>query len=282
MMANGQVVILAGTDENGDNVPVPEVWASGNLTTLPAASRMLTYYPRAFLAPNGRLFYAGDQATTRYLNFTGAGAWTTVATRQVANRNYGSAAMYEPGKIVYAGGGNTTNTAEIIDLNQSPPRWTLDRRDGVRASASQPDAAADRRGAGDRRRRRHRPSTTSPSRCWRRRSGTPQTGTWRTLASNAVTRGYHGTSILLPDGRVLNSGSGDGVGAPRQLNAELFSPPYLFAGPRPTIGSAPATVRYNTTFRVATPQRGHDRQGQPDPPGLDDARVRPEPALSCR
>ena len=81
----------------------------------------------------------------------------------------------------------------------------------------------------------------------------PATGNWRTLASSAVTRGYHATSILLPDGRVLHAGSGDGEGAPRQLNAELFSPPYLFAGPRPTITSAPGTARYGTTFRVTTP-----------------------------
>ena len=102
----------------------------------------------------------------------------------------------------------------------------------------------------------------------------PQSGTWRTVASNAVTRGYHGTSILLPDGRVLNAGSGDTLTAPRQLNAELFSPPYLFAGPRPTIGSAPTTVSYDTTFRVVTPDAADDRQGQPDPPRIDDARVR--------
>ena len=68
-------------------------------------------------------------------------------------------------------------------------------------------------------------------------------------------RGYHGTSILLPDGRVLNTGSGDGAGgAADQLNAELYSPPYLFAGTRPTITQRPrrrcATA---TTFRVTTP-----------------------------
>jgi hypothetical protein len=78
----------------------------------------------------------------------------------------------------------------------------------------------------------------------------PSTSQWVTLASSIVTRGYHATSILLPDGRVLHTGSGDGATDPRQLNAEIFSPPYLFAGTRPTIGSAPVTVRYGTTFAV--------------------------------
>jgi hypothetical protein len=81
----------------------------------------------------------------------------------------------------------------------------------------------------------------------------PSNKKWRTLASNAVTRGYHGNAILLPDGRVLHAGSGDADVTPRELSAELFSPPYLFAGPRPTITSAPGTARYGTTFRVLTP-----------------------------
>ena len=81
----------------------------------------------------------------------------------------------------------------------------------------------------------------------------PATGTWTTLASNAVTRTYHGTSILLPDGRVLHAGSGSRT-TPNELNAELFSPPYLFKGPRPTINSAPAEVVYGSTFQVGTPE----------------------------
>jgi hypothetical protein len=81
----------------------------------------------------------------------------------------------------------------------------------------------------------------------------PATGKWRTVASSAVTRGYHGTAILLPDGRVLESGAGDASQAVDQKNAEIYSPPYLFAGARPSITQAPGTARYNTTFRVTTP-----------------------------
>jgi hypothetical protein len=57
----------------------------------------------------------------------------------------------------------------------------------------------------------------------------------------------------MPDGRVLNAGSGDGAGLPAERNAEVFSPPYLFRGARPTISSAPTVIRYNRTFRVLTP-----------------------------
>ena len=68
-----------------------------------------------------------------------------------------------------------------------------------------------------------------------------------------VTRQYHSTALLLPDGRVLSSGGGvcgvcDSVGYLAK-NAEVFSPPYLFKkdgsgelAPRPQITSAPAKV----------------------------------------
>ena len=60
----------------------------------------------------------------------------------------------------------------------------------------------------------------------------PATGQWRTLAAMQVTRQYHSTALLLPDGRVLSSGGGicgtcDQVGYLAK-NAEIFSPPYLF------------------------------------------------------
>jgi galactose oxidase len=80
----------------------------------------------------------------------------------------------------------------------------------------------------------------------------PATGLWTTLASNTVNRVYHSTSILLRDGRVLHTGSGDG--GPDQRTAELFSPPYLFRGSRPPISAAPSVVGYGTSFSVTTPQ----------------------------
>src|ERR1051325_11802893 len=51
----------------------------------------------------------------------------------------------------------------------------------------------------------------------------PQTGVWTTLSSNAVTRLYHGTTLLLPDGRLLHTGSGDAAGTPSEPNYNLFS-----------------------------------------------------------
>jgi hypothetical protein len=168
--------------------------------------------------------------------------------------------MYLPGKVLYAGGGRTTRTAEIIDLNQAAPAWKYT------GSMAHP--------------RRHLNATVLPTGEVLVTGGTrgttfnepslavrvaelwnPETGAWTPLAGNAVNRAYHATSLLLPDGRVLHTGSGDaiqpdGQPAPDQRSAELFSPPYLFKGTRPTISSSPASIGYGQSFFVGTPAPG--------------------------
>ena len=70
----------------------------------------------------------------------------------------------------------------------------------------------------------------------------------------AEERGYHSTALLLPDGRIMSAGD-DG---PSDLGGqsdeiEVFSPPYLFKGPRPQITSAPDAVPYGSACGVGTP-----------------------------
>ena len=250
-LGSGDVVIIGGGDEAGLVVNKPEVWSSGTVRQLSTAPWSLPFYPRTFLAPNGKIFYAGELRSTRYLDPTGTGSWTIVASRRYGTRDYGSAVMYAPGKILYVGGGRTTNTAETIDLNAAAPAWRWT------GSMAYP--------------RRHLNATMLPTGqvlVTGGSSGTgfddynaavhaaelwdPGTGIWTILSSNTVNRTYHATSLLLPDGRILHAGSGDN-GGPDEFNAELFSPPYLFKGPRPTITSAPALVAYGTSFSVATP-----------------------------
>jgi len=61
--------------------------------------------------------------------------------------------------------------------------------------------------------------------------------------------------LLLPDGRVLSAGGGHIGTLPSYYSAEIYSPPYLFKGPRPTITSAPDSVPYGTaTFTVDSPE----------------------------
>ncbi|HUR96268.1 MAG TPA: galactose oxidase-like domain-containing protein [Gemmatimonadales bacterium] len=254
-LGNGDVLIVAGQDESAAMVPIPEVWSNGTLRRLTGASQTLPYYPRAFLTPAGTVYLSGPSANTRFLDVGGTGRYRSGPKHLFGSREYGSAVMYDDGKILYAGGNRTTNTVELLDLNQASPVW---RYTGSMAFA-----------------RRHLNVTVLPTGEVLATGGVagtafndvsagvhaaelwdPASGQWTTLASSAITRGYHATSLLLPDGRVLHAGSGDGAGAPNQKNAEIFSPPYLFRGARPTITSAPTSVRYDAEFRVLTPQAG--------------------------
>lgn len=97
----------------------------------------------------------------------------------------------------------------------------------------------------------------------------PQTGQWVELATQQHERMYHSVAILLPDARVLTAGNGERRGLTDQRNAEIFSPPYLFWGPRPEITSAPlAPVAHDTEFDADvayTPPSSADETGASSP-----------------
>jgi len=86
----------------------------------------------------------------------------------------------------------------------------------------------------------------------------PNNESWVTMAAMTVPRLYHSIALLLPDGRVLIAGGGrfGGGSLDDMLNAEIFSPPYLFKGIRPAITSAPNLISYNSMFSITTPDTG--------------------------
>jgi hypothetical protein len=252
VLANGDVLVMGGNENPiTDADPLPQVWQQSTQSwrSLTTAQLALPLYPRMILAPNGQVFEAGPDATSRYLNTSSTGAWTTVAQmNDTAGRDYGPVVMYDVGKILAAGGGDPpTNTAETIDLTSSTPSWHYTgamyypRR---QANATVlPDGTVlitgGSSGSG---------FDTSSSPVYAAELWNPATGTFTVMASNTVYRGYHSTAVLLPDGRVLSAGGN--VGGP---NAEVYSPPYLFQGTRPTISSAPVSVAYGQSFLVSTP-----------------------------
>ena len=282
-LADGRVVTVAGRDASSTVVLIPEIWEGNRWVKLTGASLTLPYYPRQFVAPNGKLFYAGERIKSRYLDVdvvtaNGRGRWSSSAgfTRTFGFiRDYGSAVMYEAGKVLYAGGGGDlrgsipdpkspvpTATAETIDLTVTGPHWSST------SSMHYP--------------RRHLNATILPDGQVLVTGGTsaggfndlsgavhaaevwdPQNRTWTELAANRVDRGYHSVSLLLPDGTVLHGAGGDandpGTGReyPRQTNHEIFRPPYLFRGARPTVTSVSKTsLSYGEIFTVTTPYAG--------------------------
>ncbi len=80
----------------------------------------------------------------------------------------------------------------------------------------------------------------------------PANGQWTLGNAQAESRAYHSTALLLPDGRVISAGDDVNGGTDRDT-AEIYEPPYLFKGPRPTITAAPTNVKFGTTVNVDTP-----------------------------
>jgi hypothetical protein len=262
-LRNGEMLITSGRTSGSNNVKVPEIYSlGGTLRQLTGASLLLPLYPWIDVAPDGTAFYSGPGQTMFKLDTT-AGKWQTPGTqRDSITRDYGGHAIYNVGKMLVAGGGPSTPTAETLDFNAATPTVTptasmafgrrqfnlTDLADGsvLATGGNSSGASLVDLNAG-----------VYAAEQWK-----PATGQWTTLASMQVTRQYHSTALLLPDGRVLSSGGGlcglcDTVGYEAK-NAEIFSPPYLFdadgrLAPRPTISSAPASVTYGASLRVGTP-----------------------------
>jgi hypothetical protein len=258
-LGDGEMLITSG------GPPIPEVrQQNGTLRQLSGASLGLPLYPWLDVAPDGRAFDSGPDQTMRSLDPSATGAWQIWSSRDSINRDYGGHAMYDVGKILVAGGGPSTNTADVINLNGATPSVTptgsmaYGRRQNnltVLADGSVLATGGNSSGAS---------LVDMNAGVYAAELWNPATGRWTTLSSMQVTRQYHSTALLLPDGRVLSAGGGicgvcDSVGYLNK-NAEIFSPPYLFAkngsgslAPRPTVTAAPRAVTEGSQFTVSTP-----------------------------
>jgi Domain of unknown function (DUF1929)/Carboxypeptidase regulatory-like domain len=251
-LPNGDVLVVSGDINSNTNVDaLPQIFQFSTKTwrNLTTAQLSLALYPNMLVAPNGKVFNAGPSRQTRYLNTSGTGSWSNVAVLNFSGfRDYGPAVMYSPGKVAVIGGADPpTATAEIIDLNAATPAWKFTssmhfpRRQ--HNAVILPDGKVFIVGGSKANGFDTSTSPVLPTEMW-----DPATGQFTVMASIAVYRGYHSTALLLADGRVLSAGGN--VGGP---NAQIFSPPYLFAGARPSIASAPVSAGYGQTIFIGTP-----------------------------
>jgi hypothetical protein len=89
---------------------------------------------------------------------------------------------------------------------------------------------------------------------------------------------YHSVALLLPDGRVITASGnpppyGHHVqwgadGNLEEMGLEVYSPPYLFAGPRPVISAAPAGWKYGQDITISSPQAGNIKWASIIRPGV--------------
>ena len=263
-LANGEVLTIGGGDTAQVLNAIPEVWqTNGTWRVLSTASRTMAYYPKNFVAPDGRVFMAGPSQGSMWLNTSQTGGWANGPLSHYGFRDYGGAVMYDVGKILIVGGGDPpTATAEVIDLNAgAAATWrnvdTLKVRRRQTTATLLADGTVLVIGGTNSSGFNTAPSNSAVLAAER---WDPITEKWTVLARMSHHRLYHGNALLLPDARVLSVGSGQPAanGMTDDFTAEIFSPPYLFrpdgaAATRPTITSAPLSVTYNQIFTVGTP-----------------------------
>jgi hypothetical protein len=262
-LPNGEVYIQGG--DGGKDLP--EVRTSdGTFRLLTGADTyyLASYYPRNFVAPDGKIF---GIAYTQMFRIDPSGTGSLTRAGKFTSGNTGgssTAVMFRPGRILQVGGGTDDTAASlnasIIDINSATPVITALPQATYRRHWPNATVMADGRvflSGGS-------TSNNNPVNgvAYTSEIFNPVTNSWSLGATAKQMRLYHSTALLLPDATVLTLGGGSlGGGNPGpqlNLNAEVYYPPYLFnangtPASRPIISSAPMSVAPATKFRIGTP-----------------------------
>ncbi|HCK91388.1 MAG TPA: hypothetical protein DHW71_00295 [Gammaproteobacteria bacterium] len=270
-LPNGEILVQGGSDDGvvGNGMLTPEIYnpATGWRSLFGASSAYAYgddffrwWYPRAWVLPNGRVFGIAGPAMF-YLDYQGEGHIEEAGA--FPGNNIGAtstAVMYQPGKILQVGGGHYVNgggplassAATLIDVTGDNPVVTQAQPmhfprhwanstilpNGQVLVTGGSDENAGLGGAG--------PSLAAE--LWN-----PATGEWTVLASEVHARLYHSSAILLPDATIV-SGGGGAPGPVNNLNAQIFTPPYLYVGTqlaaRPVVSSSQAAVSYGGSIEL--------------------------------
>ena len=261
-LPDGRILVVAGWQTTANsNAGVSEIYDPGTntWTSLTNANNPFESYPFMYLLPDGRVIHIGgsEYATDTDILDLNTISWSLVDSNIVDG---GSATMYLPGKFIKAGSaadsqnsGASSNTTFVLDMTQPSPAWHQTASMAYARSFMNltmlPDGSVLATGGESDKNGGDISKAVYAAELW-----SPQTQTWSTMAAMHKPREYHGTALLLPDGRVLESGMGADFGnVPDQKSAEFYSPPYLFKGSRPTISQAPTQIQHGSTFFVGTP-----------------------------
>jgi hypothetical protein len=265
-LADGRVLVISGnTTDDQSWADTPEVYdpANDTWTLLPGIDTSQIHealYPSAYLMPDGRVFvWAGSTGKSFYIDVN-AQTITPGPTSPVYN---GVAVQYAPGKILVTGGtavsGYTAgygdpsvNSAAVIDLNNASPTWhSVASMHDARSQETLVTLADGRVMAvgGAITFSTSEQTGILPGEIW-----DPTTEQWSVVTGPMQDpRMNHSSAVLLPDGRVLAAGGGHDPGQVDYYTGEIYSPPYMYQGARPTITNAPASASLGSSITVQTP-----------------------------
>ncbi|MEW2632308.1 galactose oxidase-like domain-containing protein [Streptomyces sp. NPDC048389] len=270
ILGNGDVISFGGLKEDSTGNVTAEKFSAAQNKWLPMNEVNQTWsywglYPSMILMQDGRLFYSGSHVFGNGTSGSGASIYdyeantiTDVPGLQAKDERDESASVLLPPAqdqrvLTIGGGNNETNPVanrytDIIDLKEPNPAYVhgpllpqgeVDQGQGRRPQTGAegkmyvsavllPDGRVFETGGAlhDRADPVYEASFFDPV------TNTYEAG----LATDPVPRGYHSSSFLLPDGRVMSVGDNPGNGTYNH-NVSVYTPPYLLKGPRPQITS---------------------------------------------
>jgi hypothetical protein len=224
------------------------------------------WYPLQFTLPSGNMLQAGSGRFNSNQLQPDTWNWSNVGVMRTDHYSFGNGIIYTdasvtPAKsvVMVAGGvsGSAVQTGnEWLDANnptagwQAFPLWQQARRNSN--TVILPDGSVLTIGGNQTNTNYDQPLLQAELYA---RPATDIGGAWQTMAAPAIQAAYHSTAILLPDATVLLS-QDDMDSSAVDHKAQVYSPPYLFLGPRPNIVGAPAHVGYGQTFTISTDRKG--------------------------
>jgi hypothetical protein len=259
-LPNGELAVFGGRQNVGVLSPAqqaatpelydPAVRSWKALTGATAAHFGGWYYPRAYVAPGGSVFVLGVEGGAMY-SISTAGVGSIVLLK--GNAPTGHTALptipFAPGMAISV---RLNQQVVVVDYRKSTPIVTATQSmDQIRYWASG-SILADGQVlvTGGSQVANQLTGVAYHAQIWN-----PATGHWTAGASATKPRLYHSISMLLPDATVLTGGGG-APGPVKNLNAEIYYPPYLYASNgkpavRPVVTAAtPAVLNPGNTLHV--------------------------------
>ena len=259
-LMNGEIYVQGGL--HGEDFPeVRERDGRYRLLTDAPTGQYYFYYPRNYIAPDGRLFGYDTKGLMYFVTTDGTGSISPAG--QLDPNLVGrpsTSVMYRPGKILQISGNN--NRAITIDVDGGTPVVAATSSLSSRRAWANATVLPDGRvlvtgGSGQ---PNQLINVNNRAEIWN-----PDTGNWSVGASGGRPRLYHSFALLLPDASVLVGGGGASPESPlNNFHAEIYYPPYLYdssggLAARPVIESAPQVLEPGQSFTIAANPGGIDR-----------------------
>ncbi|OUS25774.1 hypothetical protein A9Q99_20175 [Gammaproteobacteria bacterium 45_16_T64] len=235
-----------------------------NTYPLGNGSTDMQWYGFMHVAPNGKVFQSGPTQTMHWFTADGLGTTEVLGPRLGGDqaRMFGSAVMYDIGKILVTGGNDHTlvipssDTSITVELNGAVPvvkeGKSMHYRRTFQNSVVLPDGKVMVIGGSTDGILFSDDGTVMQPEMW-----DPATGDWSLMSSHSIPRNYHSTAILMKDATVFSGGGGacNGCDADHS-DAQFYTPAYLFnmdgsLAQRPVISSGPALAQAGDVLTFA-------------------------------